>query len=102
MEREDYRLLPLASVGVAKGFYECYVKDLQPSTKAWIVLASGVVTYDLFAPSGQTLSEGVDRFLDHSPVAKAITLGAIAVTAGHLSNLIPEKYDPIHRLVNGG
>lgn len=102
MEREDYALLPLASLGVAKGLYEVYVKDLQPSTKAWIILVSGVVTYDLFAKPGQTLSEGVDRFLDHSPIAKAVTLGAIAVTAGHLSNAIPQKYDPIHRVVNYG
>ena len=99
MERNDYRLLPLASIGIAKGFYECYVKELQPSTKAWIVLASGVIAYDMTAKPGQTLSEGVDRYLERSPVAKAVTLGAIAITAGHLSNLIPEKYDPIHRLV---
>ena len=99
MNREDYKLLPLATLGLAKGVAEVYIKPifdrLETREKAWLALAGGVILYDALCPEGQTLSEGVDHFLEKHPV---MTLGAIAITAGHLSNLIPEKIDPIHHL----
>lgn len=106
MERADYRLLPLCAVGVAKGISEVYVKpfiqDLKLEQKEWALagLVGGVICYDLLvAKEGQTISEGVDSLLERGNVSKVMTLGAIAITAGHLANLIPQKYDPIHRLV---
>lgn len=62
---------------------------------AWGALVGGVVAYDLFAPQGETLSEGVDRALESR--FKYVAMGAIAVTAAHLINAIPEQLDPIHR-----
>lgn len=109
MERADYRLLPLCAVGVAKGISEVYVKpfvqDHKPKweQKEWALagLVGGVICYDLLvAKEGQTISEGVDSLLERGGVSRAMTLGAIAITAGHLANIIPQKYDPIHRLTN--
>ena len=69
---------------------------MRPSTKAWLGLGVGVAAYDILAPSGETLSERVDTALEGSPIKRALTLGAIGVTALHLSNVLPEKYDPFH------
>lgn len=98
LQREDYKYIPLATVGLAKGVAEVYVKPFikeNPSTVAWGVILGGVACYDLLAPAGHTLSEACDRAIEKHPV---MTLGAIAVTAAHLSNIIPKKIDPIHRL----
>lgn len=100
VNREDYKLLPLAAVGIGKGLLEVYVKPLveerRPSTLAWAGLVAGVVCYDLLAPEGETLSEGFDTFIENHP---ALAWGATVLTAAHLTNIIPQKYDPIHRLV---
>ena len=100
MNREDLALLPLATLGIAKGIMEVYVaptlQDLRPSTKAWAGLVAGVVCYDLLAPEGETLSEGFDTFLEEHP---AVAWGATVLTVAHLLNIIPQRYDPIHRVV---
>lgn len=104
MERETIEAYGLASIGVCKGVYEVFIKDSVKNweQKEWAIagLVGGVICYDLLlAKDGQTISEGVDALLERGGVSRAVTLGAIAITAGHLSNLIPQKYDPIHRLV---
>lgn len=70
---------------------------MRASEKAWIGLAAGVTTYDIFCPKGETLSERVDDWLEH-PVHRVIALGAIGVTAAHLANILPDRIDPFHRL----
>lgn len=67
----------------------------RPSTVAWCGLAAGVAAYDAFCPPNETLSEGVDRALERR-TGKVLALGAIAVTAAHLANLLPERVDPFH------
>lgn len=69
---------------------------MRPSTKAWGVLIGGVVAYDVLSPRGETLSEGIDGALEHSLYRRAAVISAIAVTALHLSNALPEKVDPFH------
>lgn len=69
---------------------------MRPATKGWVGLAAGVTTYEIFCPKGETLSEGVDRALEH-PMGRYIALAAIALTAGHLANLLPQEIDPFHR-----
>lgn len=102
MNREDIRLLPLATLGIAKGVAEVYVapiiKESRASTKAWLLILGSALVYDVYAASrleSETLSEACDRAIEKHPV---MTLGAIAVTAGHLANVINPKYDPIHQL----
>lgn len=64
-------------------------------TLGWVGLAAGVVLFDRYAP--ETLSHAVDRALER-PVGRYAAIGAVAITAAHLLNLIPENYDPFCRL----
>lgn len=68
----------------------------RPSTVAWGILGAGVLVYDVLCPTGETLSEGVDRAME-TKRGKVAAMAGIAVVAGHLANLIPEDYDPLHR-----
>lgn len=70
----------------------------KPSTLAWCGLAAGVAAYDTLCPSGETMSEGVDRALEN-PFSKIMAIGAIAVTAAHLANILPERVDPFHQVL---
>lgn len=49
---------------------------MTPSVRAWLVLAAGVIAYDLAAPKGHTLSEQVDRWLVSRPVLTRL-VGAV-------------------------
>ena len=69
----------------------------RPASIAWGALIGGVALYDYLAPDGETLSEGVDRALEHK-TGRFLAVGAIAITASHLLNILPQKYDPIHNL----
>lgn len=69
--------------------------DIRPSTLAWCAIAVGVAGYDLSCLPGETLSEAADRALER-PVGKVLALGAIALTASHLANLLPEQIDPFY------
>lgn len=60
-------------------------------TYGWIALAAGVAAFDYLAP--ETLSHAVDRALER-PYGRIAAIGAVAVTAAHLLNLIPREYDP--------
>lgn len=68
----------------------------RPATLAWIGLGLGVAAYDALCPRGETLSEGVDRALEHR-TGRYLALGGIAVTAAHLANYLPERFDPFHQ-----
>ena len=61
--------------------------------RGWQMLGLGVLAYELLAPEGELLSEGVDRSLERHRV---LTTAAIGVTALHLLNLIPINLDPFH------
>lgn len=68
----------------------------KPATMAWGALIGSVAMYDYNCPRGETLSEGVDRALER-PIAKFAVLGLIGMTTLHLSNLMPERWDLIHK-----
>lgn len=69
----------------------------RPSTVAWAGLAAGIAVYDVLCPPGETLSEGVDRALE-TRTGRVLALGAIAVVATHLANVLPQRCDPLHQL----
>lgn len=71
------------------------MERISPSTKAWLVLGAFVAAYDMLAPEGETLSEGVDRALERHPL---LTTAAIGATALHLLNVLRPERDPIHLL----
>lgn len=97
LSREDYKYLPLAAVGLAKGVAEVYVapaiKEARPSTKAWVGLLGAALIYDALAPDGETLTE---RFADFSKEHPVVALGSLAITVGHLTDTIRDEYDPYH------
>jgi hypothetical protein len=80
--------------GIGKYLAGPAVHEFRPSTIAWTAIALEVVAYDLFCPKGETLSEGIDRWLINK---RAATIGAIGVTALHLLNAFPERIDPLHQ-----
>lgn len=61
----------------------------------WVATLGVAAAYEILCPEGETLSEGVDRALEHDSLKYAAIAG-IGITAAHLLNLIPEKYDPFH------
>ena len=65
------------------------------ATHAWTALGAAVIAYEILAPEGQLLSEGVDRALLRYPILTRI---GIALVACHLVNAIPERFDPIHQI----
>lgn len=68
---------------------------LRPADRAWIALAAGVVAYDLLAAPEQTLSDGADRYMMSHPW---LTRAVAAAVAGHVCNLVPDRFDVIHLL----
>jgi len=47
-----------------------------------------------------TLSNGVDRALEN-PYTRYLAIGAVALTALHLVNVLPQKADPYHYIAKG-
>lgn len=66
---------------------------MQPSDYACIAGVAGIITYDLLAPPGQTISEACDRYLTAKRWLTELTLALIYL---HVSNHIPPHRDPIH------
>ncbi len=60
--------------------------------QAWVILAAGVLSYEIACRDGQLLSEGVDEWLNSRPV---LTRAAIAAMALHLGNAVPKRYDVV-------
>lgn len=68
---------------------------MRSADRAWIALGVGVVSYDVLAPQGQTLSEGADHYMLKHPW---ITRGIAFALAAHVCNLVKPEWDAIHLL----
>lgn len=97
MNLEIAETYALAAVGAVQGFARYYVRPELTARRAWAAVGLGVIAYDLACPQGEQLSEGVDRALD---THRLVTLGAIGVTAAHLANVIPPRFDPFKRTID--
>lgn len=93
MTHENYEAYLLAGLGAVGGALRYYRPELT-AKRAWIGIGVGVVAYEIAAPPNELLSEGADRTLQKYPY---LTRAAIGLTALHLMNAIPEKYDPLHQ-----
>jgi hypothetical protein len=62
-------------------------------TVGWCLLGAGVAAWDYLMP--ETLSGAVDRALE-SPRGRYLAIGAVAVTAAHLLNILPKQVDPFY------
>lgn len=71
----------------------------KPSTLAWGGLIAGVAAYDILCPEGETLSERLDPLLENK-FTKPLVIGAVGITALHLTNILPPNLDPFHRLTS--
>lgn len=91
---ENFEAHALAAYGAAEGVYKYFVRDRLTAARGWLAIAGLVTAYELAAPQGELLSEGVDRALNSHPL---LTKAAIGVTALHLVNMIPERLDPFKR-----
>lgn len=69
------------------------IRLFKPSDAAWVALGVGVLSYDLLAPAGETMSEGADRYMLRHPW---LVRGVAFALAGHCCNLLPDRYDPLH------
>lgn len=64
-------------------------------TTAWLAIGLGVITYDLLGP--ETLSSAFKRAREHeNPAVRVAAVGALAVTAAHLLDWLPERIDPFN------
>lgn len=65
------------------------------SHMAW----GAILGYEITSPPGETLSEGLDEFVDsENKLVKWGTRAIIGYTALHLMNMLPEKLDAYHQL----
>lgn len=60
----------------------------------WALLVGGVFLFDKL--SEESLSHAFQRGL-HNSFSRPFCLGALAVTACHLLDVIPHEYDPFYR-----
>lgn len=101
MTKETQKLLPLAAYGLTRGVFNVYIRPELTAERAWLSMGLGILAYELAAPDGQLLSEGVDRALIKHPTATKIAIG---VTALHLANSFEavklEKFDPFCLTLN--
>lgn len=66
--------------------------------RAWAVLLSAVMVYEITTTDDELLSRGVDRARALHPVVNAGVCTAIAVTALHLTRCLPHTLDPFELL----
>lgn len=60
---------------------------------AWIALAAGIIGYNTCARDDEMMSEAADRYmLTHPNLTRLIAF----MVAAHVTNAIPDRYDPIH------
>lgn len=69
--------------------------NLRPSDYAWIVLATGVVLWDVLCPRGELLSQAVDRYRRGRPITTHLSVAYVAL---HLTRLWPRRCDPLYLL----
>lgn len=67
-------------------------RRLLTAKRGWLLVAGVVGLYEVLAPPGELLSEGVDVALESgwSP----LVVGGVVVTALHLLNVLPAWMDP--------
>lgn len=92
--REVVTAYGLGAVGAVAGVFRYYVRLELTAKRAWVGLGVGIALYELAAPQGELLSEGVDRAIEQYPKLTVAVIGAVAL---HLCNKLPEQIDPLHQ-----
>lgn len=68
---------------------------MRTSDVAWLGLGAGIIAYEIACPKGETLSEGVDHYIENHPLLTFATIGMLSL---HLANVLPPELDLIHQL----
>ena len=63
----------------------------------WLGIATGVVAWDIMAP--ESLTHAFHRGMEN-PRTRPLVLGALAITAAHLLEVIPRQYDPFYIFID--
>jgi hypothetical protein len=75
------------------------VKSLRAGDWAWLGVTAVVAAYEIAASSRrhdwELLSEACDRYRTRHPV---VVSGAIVYLAAHLTRVMPDRIDPLHRI----
>lgn len=96
MKTETLTTYTLAGIGAVEGVWKYYVRPEITAKRTWAAIGALVLAHEIACPRGQLLSEGADRAIAEHPWIPA----AGALLAGHVLNLIPEQWDPIHQASN--
>lgn len=76
-----------------------YNPDIRGAGKYWLGLAAYVIAVDTY--NGETLTNCFARGREHdNPLIKAATIARLGITALHLMDWLPEKYDPIDKVAD--
>jgi hypothetical protein len=67
---------------------------MRRSDWGWLALVAGAAAYEFTAPADDLLSHAVDRYLEAHPW---LVRGLVCVTAAHLINALPPRFDPFTR-----
>ena len=66
----------------------------RPSTLAWGAMTAGIIAYECLCPEGELMTEGFRDAMRKNKLARIALTGAAFITAGHLTELLPERLDP--------
>jgi hypothetical protein len=66
-------------------------------TRGWLAIVAFVVAFDRF--NEESLTHAAKRGMEH-PVSRPFVAVAIGITALHLTNIIPEQYDPYYKWID--
>lgn len=97
MSKELATAYALGAIGAVQGVYKYAIRPEITAERAWIGLGVLITAYELTAPQGHLLSEGVDRSLEKHPVLTTLAIGTVAL---HLCNVLPKAIDPLHQGLN--
>lgn len=81
----------LGGIGAVKGVYA----EIGTKERAVMALGAFVLAHDVLCRDGETISEWFDESLEKHPLATAV---AGAVVVGHVFNIVPERFDLIHKV----
>ena len=71
-------------------------RPLTPASRAWAVLAAGIISWEVFAPPEQLLSDEASRLVKSHPTGARIAIICIgALLTAHLADLIDDTQDPV-------
>lgn len=82
----------LATIGAAEGIWNYYIRPEITAKRTWTAIGALVVAHELLCPPGELLSEGADRAIQKYPWLP----WAGTILAGHVLNMVDEKYDLVH------